>query len=366
MVSKVHSHISGGKIKPLEMTKVGDAAVGQLAQLGIHISPSIVHQQVAKIFAGDANFIPSITTPSIPTPIQFLQTWLPGFVKIMTAARKIDQCIGITTVGKWEDEEIVQGIVEPSGTPKEYGDTSNVPLASWNTNFERRSVVRGELGMQVGMLEEARASAMNLSSSEEKRQGAGISLEIMRNAIGFTGWDGGLNRTFGLLNDPSLLAYDTVAGGPWAAKDYLGITADIRLMIQTLRTQSQDTIDPENTSLVMLIATAAVDYLSVTSDFGISVRDWLTQTYPKVRVESAPEFNLANAAANVMYLYAETIDASADGSNDGGAVFKQLVQSKFMTLGVEKRAKSYVEAYSNATAGVLLTRPYAVVRVSGI
>jgi hypothetical protein len=314
---------------------------------------------------GDASFVPSVTTASVATPLQFLQSWLPGFVKVLTAARKIDQCIGINTVGKFHDQEVVTGIVEPSGTPTEYGDYTNIPLASWNVNWERRTVVRGELGMSVGFLEEARASEMKLSTAEEKRQSAAIALEIMRNAIGFSGWDGGQNRTFGLLNDPNLPAYQTITG-VWSGKAFLGICSDIRTMVQRLRTQSQDQIDPENVDLVLLLPTNSVDYLSTTSDFGISVRDWLTQTYPKIRIESAPELNTANAGANAAYLFAEEIDSSVDGSTDGGDVFAQLVQSKFNTLGVEKRAKVYVEDFSNATAGTICKRPWAVVRYSGL
>src|SRR5579872_1677993 len=56
-----------------------------------------------------------ITTASITTPVQFLQTWLPGFVRTITAARKIDTLIGLTTVGSWEDEEVVQGVLKPIG-----------------------------------------------------------------------------------------------------------------------------------------------------------------------------------------------------------------------------------------------------------
>lgn len=366
MVSRVHSKIKGRDVRPFVMTQIGDQAVAALAQIGIHITPDVVHKQVqALMTVGDASFVPAVTSPSVATPLQFLQTWLPGFVKVLTSARKIDQCIGISTVGAFHDQEIVTGIVEPSGTAAEYGDYTNIPLASWNVNFERRTVVRGELGMSVGNLEEARAAAMKLSTAEEKRQSAAVSLEIMRNAIGFQGWAGGANRTFGLLNDPNLPAYGTITG-VWSGKAFLAICSDIRTMIATLRTQSQDQIDPESTNLVLLLPTSVVDYLSTTSDFGISVRDWLTQTYPKVRVESAPELVAANAGANAAYLFAESVDSSVDGSTDGGDVFVQMVQSKFTTLGVEKRAKSYVEAFSNATAGVLCKRPYGVVRSSGL
>lgn len=365
MVSKVHSKIKGRNVRPFAMTKIGDQAVAALAKIGIHIEPEIVHKQVQALMVGDASFVAPITVPSTATPLQFLQAWLPGFVKVLTAARKIDVCVGIATVGNWHDQEIVTGVVEPSGTATEYGDYTNVPLASWNVNFERRTIVRGELGMSVGNLEEARAAAMKLSTAEEKRQSAAIALEIMRNAIGFQGWFGGANRTFGLLNDPSLPAYGTITG-VWASKAFLDICSDIRTMIQTLRTQSQDQISAESVDLVLLLPTSVVDYLSTTSDFGVSVRDWLTQTYPKIRIESAPELVAANAGANVVYLYAEEIDSSVDGSTDGGDVFAQLVPAKFVTLGVEKRAKSYIEDYANATAGVLCKRPWAVVRSSGL
>lgn len=365
-MSKIHSNIAARDVRVFNMTQIGDQAVMALARIGITIRPEVVHKQVRALAVGDSSFTAPTTTGSITTPIQFLQAWLPGFVQIITAARKIDKCIGITTIGNWHDEEIVQGIVEPVGGATEYGDYNAVPLAGLNTNFERRTIVRGEQGMRVALLEDARAAAMNLNVAEQKRQAAAISLEIFRNAIGFYGWFGGNNRTFGLLNDPSLPAYQTVAGGTWPTKDFLAMTADIRTAIATLRTQSQDTIDPESTDLVLLIATAKVDYLSTVSVQGISVRDWLTQTYPRVRIESTPELGAAVAGADAFYLYAEKVDSSVDGSTDGGATFSQMVVTKFNTLGVEKRAKSYIEDFGSATAGVLCKRPFAVVRYSGI
>lgn len=376
-ISRTHSSLRARNVRPFVMQSVTDSAVVALRRIGISISPSDVMKQVDGLFdgqgrfTGDAAFTPAMTTASVPTPIQFLQAWLPGFVKILTAARKIDDLIGIKTVGSWEDAEIVQGIVEPAATPTEYGDYANLPLASWNTNFERRSIVRGLLGMSVGLLEEGRAAAMRLSSAEEKRQGSAIGLEIMRNAIGFFGWNNGNNRTFGFLNDPNLLPFLTssVTGG-WENGTFQAITGDIRAAVVQLRTQSQDQIDPEKVELTLALPTSHVDYLSVTTDFGVSVRDWITDTYPKMRIASAPELNEVSGTTPdgeaVFYLFAEDIAAEVDGSSDGGEVFAQLVQTKFMTLGVEKKVTAYVEGYSNATAGVLCKRPWAVVRVMGI
>lgn len=371
-ISQTHSRIGGRKVRPFVMTEVTNQAVAGLARIGLVFDHSVVQEQLVALgkagaFNGkgtmDSAFTAPVTSPSIPTPIQFLQAWLPGFVKVLTAARKIDDIIGINTVGSWEDQEIVQGIVEPAGTAAEYGDMTNIPLASWNTNFERRTIVRGEMGMAVGLLEEGRAAAMRLSSADTKRQQAAVSLEIFRNAVGFYGWNSGAgNRTFGFLNDPNLPAYITAPSGGWSGVNgtFQKITGDIRAAIVQLRTQSQDQIDPEKVDLTLVLPTSKVDFLSITTDFGISVRDWITQTYPKMRIVSAPELDVQ------FYLFAEDIDSSIDGSTDGGETFVQLVQSKFITLGVEKRAKVYVEDFSNGTAGTMCKRPWAVVRYTGI
>lgn len=372
--TKARSSLRARQVRSYGMdAKVTASAVRELGLLGIHIPANIVKEQVTKLFAGDSSYTPgAVTSSSIPTPLQFLQQWLPGFVKVITAARKIDDLVGIKTVGSWEDQEIVQGILEPNAIAQEYGDQTNIPLSSWNANFERRTIIRGEMGMSVFTLEEARTAAIRVSSAEEKRQGAAIALEQFRNAVGFYGWNNGSNRTFGFLNEPGLLAFKTVAGGTWDTKTFLQLTNDIRIAVRDLRVQSRDLIDPETVDLTLALPTNKVDFLSVTSDFGVSVRDWLTQTYPKIRVVSIPEFSLQQAAGgatagqDVFYLFAESIDTSVDGSSDGGDVFAQLVQTKFMTLGVEKRVKSYVESYSNAIAGILCKRPWAVVRYVGI
>ena len=311
---------------------------------------------------------PTITTGSVLTPVQFLQNWLPGFVFIITQARKIDDLVGIQISGSWEDEQVVQGVLERTGTSVPYGDYTNVPLSSFNVNFEYRTVVRFEEGMRVGIEEEARAARIRVDVAGMKRESAALALEIIRNYTGFYGYNSGLNKTYGFLNDPNLPAYVTVPNGAsgsplWANKTFLEIQKDIRDAISSLRNQSGDTIDPENVDITLGVATVVVDQLARTSDFGISVREWLRQAYPRVRVVSAPELNAANGGANVFYLYAERV---ADQSTDDGLVFLQSVQSKFQMLGVQQLAKGYIEDYSNATAGIMVKRPYAVVRRSGI
>lgn len=359
------SFIGPRDVRAIQMTADDVSDYAALGDLGINFGSKNIRAMAN--FAMDAQA--DVTQPSITTPVQFLQNWLPGFVKVITAARKIDELTGISTTGSWEDQEIVQGLLEPIGNAIPYGDYTNVPLASWNTNFVRRTVVRFEKGIKVGVLEEARAARIRISSSAEKRASAALALEIQRNLVGFYGYNSGNNLTYGFLNDPGLPAYVTVAATGtgsstlWSNKTFLQIVADIRVAAAQLQNQSQDTINPEDAELTLALPTVSYQYLSVTSDFGISVRDWLNKTYPKLRVVSAPQLNAANGSANVFYLYAEMVD---DGASDDSRTWVQVVPAKFQALGVEKQAKAYEEDYSNATAGVLLKRPYAVVRYSGI
>lgn len=375
MESFIHGRREGRTIKPVPM-QVGDVseqALQQLHLVGIHIDPRVVRDMVRVI--GDSNNVgPNPaglgiqSDPNIGNAIQFLQAWLPGFVQFATAARKIDTLIGVATAGSWEDEEIVQGVLELAGSARPYSDSSNVPLASWNLTYERRTVVRFEQGFEVGTLEEARASRMRVSTAAEKRNASMLQMDIQRNRVGFYGFNNGSNRTYGLLNDPQISAYVTVpngaAGTPgWSTKTFLEITKDVRSALIALRTNSKDVIDPKSTKITMAVATSRVDLLTTTSDYGKSVLDWMRENYPNVRIESAPELDDANGGAAVFYMYADKVD---DGASDDSATFVQVVPSRFYALGVEKKAKGYLEDFSNATAGVMCKRPYAVVRYTGI
>lgn len=365
VASQIHSNLTPAQVrKGLEFKAEDCKDYKDLAKIGLDFAPAAMRH--IQGMAMDA-LQPTVTTGSVSTPIQFLQTWLPGFVHVLTQARNIDLLVGVATLGSFEDEEVVQGVLERTGRAMPYGDKNNVPLSSWNTNFERRTVVRFEEGLDVGRLEEMRSARMRVNSAESKRGAAALALEIQRNAVGFNGFNSGNGRTFGFLNDPSLPNYVNVAnpggGTAWSGKTFLQICSDIRTAAQALRTRSGANIDPNKANLVLAVASASVDFLTTTSDFGISVYDWLKQAFPNLRVESAPELNAANGGANVFYLYAESI---VDSGTDDGRVWIQAVPMRSMMLGVHQTAKGYVEDYANATAGVMLKRPYAVVRYSGI
>lgn len=367
--SIVHQNFSGRYFQaegaqPMKIDRdyAMDEMEALLPRLGIGFNRGVLDRMVD--YAMDANNIQqTVTAQSLATPLQFLQNWLPGIVEIVTAKRSIDEVVGRSTVGSWEDVEIVQQVIENTGSAVPYTDVGNVPLASWNTNFVKRNVVRFELGFRVGNLEEAQSARMRVDSAGQKRKSDAIQLEIQRNAVGFYGYNSGLGLTYGFLNDPNLPAYVNNPGPAWASATFANIQADLLTALQALRTQSQGLITPNKDPITLAVATACVDYLAVTTDFGMSVWAWLKQFYPNVRVVDAVQLNAANGSENVFYMFADSVQ---DSGTDDQRTFTQIVPATFQLLGVQKMVKGYEEDYSNATAGVLCKRPYGIVRYTGI
>ncbi len=372
-LSTVHSSIAAASVGMLNLANedVTPQCISDLRSMGICFDnqdiiamQSLLENGMQPGFAMDTDLTVPLTTGSVTTPVQFAQAWLPGVVRIVTAPRNIDNLIGIMTQGDWADEEIVQSLLGNSGKAQAYTDNGNIPLANWNQNFVTRTIVRLELGLEVGRLEQERGSKVRISSADEKRYGVIEGLEIGRNDIGFFGYNDGDNKTYGLLNDPQLLAYETLpSGGDWPNEAYLDIINDLIFMAATLQNQSYGRVNVRTDAICFAIPVITDQYLNKTSEYGKSVREWIRETYPNWRIEIVPQFEAANGGQNVGYLYAESVGNSG---TDDSRTFVQVVPTKFRSLGIEQRAKGYAEDYSNATAGSLCKRPYAVTRYTNL
>lgn len=297
-----------------------------------------------------------------------LETELPGVVRILTQVRRIDALAGILVGGSWEDEFVTQKIAVPVGKAELYGDTSNIPLANYRSFREPRSLVRFEQGFMVGKLEEARMSREGFNDAEEKRKSVIESLDYSRNSIGFNGFNGGSNRTYGLLNDPNLPPYTAAAaawrtGGVWAT--FAAITADIANAVNKIIIQSGGNIGPD----AQMVFALPLDYIGVlqvrdaVSAIGQTVGTWVTENYPGARFEFVPEFTAANGGANVAYFYVESLSGFDDADS---RTLVQLVPEKYRVIGSEQRVKGYIEDAVNALGGIFVLRPWAFARLTGI
>lgn len=336
-----------------------------LDKLGIHYDKAAMNRMIRQYGkAGMDALMPTITSPSITTPIQFLQTFLAEPIYTVTAARNIDNLVPRTIVGSFEDEEIVARVVEKVGSARPMTDYGAAMNSDWNLNFETRTIVRYEDGFECSILEEMRAGRVQMNSAQMKREAVAESLAITMNEIGFYGYNDGENRTYGFLNDPNQSAYKTVATGAsgyttWDKKTFFEIQADIRTGIAFLREQTKNLFNPMKDRFKIAISLDKVDYLGVTSTYTLdSVKDWLTKTYPSCDIETAPELTGANGGADVFYIYLEKLGNQT--------VVENNIVDTFRLLGTEKRVKSFVEDYANATAGVLWRHPVAMVRYTGI
>lgn len=304
-----------------------------------------------------------ITTSSVPTPIQFLQWINPKVVTMLTTKRDIDELVGYTKAGDWSDEEIIQAIIELLGAARPYGDKANAEYASYNVNYEKRTIVRFESSLDVGILSAERAAKSRLNEHDIKKQAVTRILEIVRNEIGFNGYIDGDNKTYGLLNDPNLPAYVTAANGAgsspkWENKTMKEISADFVTAFSRLRTQTGNNFDPQNDKFALWISAAVVDYLSTQNEYGITVREWLNKNYPKAEIKSSAWLNEVDGGENVFYVVPDELD--------GDKVIEQYGQDKMRFIGLWNKGKSVEEFYSNATAGVLVRIPAGIVRYSGI
>lgn len=376
-VSTVHKRLTPAAAKKLSEVLKGVAmdsaeGVNALSRVGVIMS-DFAAQSYAQAYGMDAAVtIPGLTVnpgQSMSPYIQFLQTWLPGQVQVVTQARKADQLFGVTTVGSWEDEEIIQEILELVGVAQPYSDLGNIPLSSWNLTYEKRGVVRFEEGFSVGELEGLRSGRIGVNASQTKRNAASLALEIARNRVAFYGFNGATDYpVYGALNDVNLPVYASLPSGKlWTVASRAEIVADLLFIISTLRKNSKEVVDPTTAAIKLVIASDVVDYLNTPSgtgaEMGETAGDWLKKNYPNVTIESAVEFNKANGGANVLYAYAESI---GDSGTDGGGVIEQLVPTRFRALGVDTSCKVVTEDFTNATSGVLVKRPFAVFRGTGI
>lgn len=349
-ISEVLLHQSGRQVRARGAANIAqdkDFALNDLKALGVGVA------------AMDSALIgPAATTGFVPA--HMLQTWLAGTVRAITTPVDIDYVVGITTVGNWHDDEIGVRTEEDFGLAELYGDVTNIPLANSNPGFELRDVVRFEQGFQIGELETRRMGAAGFQQEQSKRRAATKSLDVARNLVG---WNGIANtRTYGLLNDPNLPAVQALgAGTAWLSATFDELVAHFTSLRNSLETQMGQSLRDDANFLLLLPA----GYRGVMNKYNtagnMSFGQWLNENYPNVRTEYINSLKAAIGGVDVAYLIAENV-SELDESDTDSATLIQAVPSRYEVVGSEKRAKGYIETASNALAGIIVLRPWAIAR----
>lgn len=327
-----------------------------LESMGISIDKEVLSN---KHYAIDADPNPQ-TTPSVATPVQFAQYWLPNIIKIITRARSADKVVGRTIVGTWEVEQIVATIMERFGQPALYGDFTKAPLADWNVNFETRDNIRFEMGIATGKLEELRASQMRLNSMALKREAMAEAFDILHNNVAWFGYNGGGKKVYGLLTDPAITVdTSTIASITDASATFDSVKSDLQLVINDRIEALAGNYDPQVDTATLVLAPSSYAMLgALMNSYGLTVKKWFEETYPKVRIVTAAEFygtsgNVSSTVSNknILLFFVDKVM--------GDTVVQQMVTSNMRLVGTQPMAKGVYEVYSSSTAGALLRYPLA-------
>lgn len=296
---------------------------------------------------------------------RFLTSEFAGVIRQPVSTSSVDALIGTSVIGDFEDAYIEFEIRESVGRAELYSDSGNIPLANFLASEDKRGIVRHELGFQVSYLENLRNAKRGADSSYEKRRAVSEALNMSREDIGFYGFTAENTRTFGLLNEPNLLPYET-AGASWKGAGFEVVTSDIADMVSQLELQSDYKIR-DTMQMTLVLPAGYGRFLNEANNAGNgqTVKQWLKDSYPNMRVLQCNQFVGANGGANVAYLYVDNIETE-EGETATSQSLIQVVQTKYAVIGSKQETKYYEEDAVNATAGVVAVHPWAVTRLSGI
>ncbi len=301
-------------------------------------------------------------------PWQKLQNWLPGFIFGLTVPQSADEDFGVANFGDWHMATIVRGQKDFRANPKVYSDSSNTNQASWTPSWITRNIVRFEQDLQVGRLEEAQAGEIMTSSAADKRYATMTALDQMRNYVAYYGFMQGENRTFGFLNDPNLPAVKTPptnAAGNTKLMDYTfnELVSLFQTMSQDIVSQSAGRCNPLTQPVTVTMATSDYQALISVNSLGVrSFRAWADETFTGgIRFLPTWQMNEAVAGDNLMVMRVDDVQGAGTA---GTQSLLQIVPSQIIAIGVEQKAKGFIEAYSNSTAGMLVQFPFAFARYS--
>jgi|11_taG_2_1085331.scaffolds.fasta_scaffold02503_5 hypothetical protein len=299
--------------------------------------------------------------------ISNLRTFLPGIVKNLTTVRKIDVLAGQTIIGDYKtDDEIVQMTQESVATVVGYSDDVNIPFSSFNMGYEKRDIVRFVAGTKSQLIADAKIQKSGGDPVASRLSAAVEGLEIMRNKVGFYGVDG--QKTYGILNEPNLPAYESLPNGAnatpqWSTKTFLEKQLDVVNAITSLQLSTGGNFDPTMSNFTFAVSLAAAGTLTNVNEFGISIQKWINDTYPRCRIEFVPQFDNANNSLNVFYMY---VDSMQGDSTDNGNTIENLLSQKIVSIGQSQEIGGVKEGFMSAMYGVIVKRPYAIYRARGI
>ena len=262
-------------------------------------------------------------------------------------------------------QEYYVPMVERLGTTVPYNDYDDAISAGINLSFDKTGHYRFSNNVVVGELEEAQLSAANVNARDYITSASAEALMIEFNRVAFNGYvdNGGKNLVYGLLNNPSLNAYET-ASKKFADMSWQELVAFFGKAVSKIRTQSGNNVQ-RGSKLRCVVSANAIDSLIYKwTEMGVNVLVELNKAMEMLKLEfsliPALELDKANANQDVIYFILE--------NNLGGVSnTTTLGYSEIARMGNVVVGSSYtMQKMSVGTTGAVVFKPAFVLRYTNI
>ena len=296
----------------------------------------------------------------------YLTTYVdPDVIRAVYAPNKAVQIVGEETrKGDWTKIAAAFPVVESAGAVGSYGDYSTNGSSSANVNFVQRESYHYQTFCNWGDRELEMYAEASINYSNEVQMSAVLVLNKFQNLSYFFGIAG--LQCYGLLNDPSLTAALTPvtksAGGTgWALATPNEILVDYQKMVAGLIAQSAGLIDNDS-ELVLAGPPVTLSYLANANSFNVKARDLLLGATPKVRFETAVQYNANSNAGSSGINTLQLICPALEGRRTAICAFTE----KLRTHRLIADTSSYKQKRSQGTWGTIIARPLAIAAMVGV
>lgn len=299
-----------------------------------------------------------ITTANAGIPAFLANLMDPQIVEILTAPTRAAEIFGETKKGDWTTASIEFPFVEPTGEVSSYGDWNTNGSAGANVNWMPRQSYHFQVIAQWGEREVARYGLASIDYVAQIEKAAAWVQQKFLNKSYFNGISGLTN--YGILNDPGLNTpispLTKAAGGVlWSAATAQEVFSDVNEMFRQLTVQMNGYVVNQDIELVLALPSTAVANLNKVSSFNVSAKQTINETFPNLRIETAPEY--ATAGGNLAQLFIP----SYEGVETAFCAFTEKQRSHAVVTDLS----GWKQKKSGGTWGWINRRPVAMVQMLG-
>lgn len=300
-----------------------------------------------------------ITTANGGIPAFLANIMDPEVVQVLTSPVRAAEIFEEKKKGDWTTATAEFPFVEPVGETSSYGDWNNNGSVSANVNWMARQSYHFQTIAQWGEREIARYGLAGIDYVSQIESSAAWVMAKFLNKSYFFGVSGLLN--YGILNDPNLNAaispLTKAAGGLlWSNATAVEVFNDINEMFRVLTVTLNGLVVNSDAKMTLALPAAMVANLNKVSSFNVSAMQTIKETFPNLRIETAPEY--ATQSGNVAQLILDEFE----GVDTAYVAFTEKQRSHAVVTDLS----GWKQKKSGGTWGWINRRPACIVTMSGI